>query len=158
MSVVATLVEEGWAEGVRKGKVSVTWRLGRDEVDMALTTIGLDLAKIVFQVHGIDGDGKVLVRRQLRRGEVLKFFQGLLACLVGMEAWGTAHHWAREIAALGHTVTLMPPAYVEPYVKRGKTDAADAEAICEAVTRPTDALRGGQDHRSAGRLDAAQDP
>ncbi|BAI74863.1 transposase (plasmid) [Azospirillum sp. B510] len=90
-----------------------------------------------FQVHGIDGDGKILVRRQLRRGEVLKLFQGLPACLVGMEACGTAHHWAREIAALGHTVKLMPPAYVKPYVKRGKTDAADAEAICEAVTRPT---------------------
>ncbi|CAO3411724.1 transposase [Azospirillum oryzae] len=104
---------------------------------MGVTTIGLDLAKNVFQVHGINGDGKVLVRRQLRRGEVLKFFQGLPACLVGMEACGTAHHWAREIAALGHTVKLMPPAYVKPYVKRGKTDAADAEAICEAVTRPT---------------------
>lgn len=104
---------------------------------MGVTTIGLDLAKNVFQVHGIDGDGKVLVRRQLRRGEVLKFFQGLPACLVGMEACGTAHHWAREITALDHTVKLMPPAYVKPYVKRGKTDAVDAEAICEAVTRPT---------------------
>ncbi len=103
-----------------------------------ITTIGLDLAKNVFQVHGIDADGNILVRRQLRRGEVLKFFQSLAApCLVGMEACGTAHHWAREIASLGHTVKLMPPAYVKPYVKRGKTDAADAEAICEAVTRPT---------------------
>ncbi|CAO3378974.1 Mobile element protein [Azospirillum argentinense] len=104
---------------------------------MGVTTIGLDLAKNVFQVHGIDGDGKILVRRQFRRGEVLKFFQGLPTCLVGMEACGTAHYWAWEIAALGHTVKLMPPAYVKPYVKRGKTDAADAEAICEAVTRPT---------------------
>ncbi len=87
---------------------------------MGVTTLGLDLAKNVFQVHGIDGDGKVLVRRQLRRGEVLKFFQGLPACLVGMEACGTAHHWAREIAVLGHTVKLRPSAYVKPYVKRGK--------------------------------------
>lgn len=102
-----------------------------------LVTIGLDLAKTVFQVHGITAEGKVLVRRQLRRGEVLKFFQGVPSCLVGIEACGTAHHWAREITALGHTVKLMPPAYVKPYVKRGKTDAADAEAICEAVTRPT---------------------
>ena len=95
------------------------------------------LAKNVFQVHGIDAAGKMLVRRQLRRSEVLKFFAGLSPCLVGIEACGTAHHWAREISALGHTVKLMPPAYVKPYVKRGKTDAADAEAICEAVTRPT---------------------
>src|SRR4051794_16148983 len=102
-----------------------------------ITTIGLDLAKHVFQVHAIDAAGRVIVRRQLRRGEVLKFFQSLAPCLVGMEACGTSHHWAREIAALGHTVKMMPPAYVKPYVKRGKTDAADAEAICEAVTRPT---------------------
>lgn len=102
-----------------------------------VNVIGLDLAKNVFQVHGIGSDGKVLVRRQLRRSEVLKFFQATPACLVGMEACGTAHHWAREIGALGHEVKLMPPAYVKPYVKRGKTDAADAEAICEAVTRPT---------------------
>ena len=102
-----------------------------------VVTIGLDLAKTVFQVHGIAANGKILVRRQLRRAEVLKVFQGVPPCLVGMEACGTAHHWAREIAALGHTVKLMPAAYVKPYVKRGKTDAADAEAICEAVTRPT---------------------
>lgn len=104
---------------------------------MGVTTIGLDLAKNVFQVHGIAANGKTLVRRQLRRGEVVKFFQSVPPCLVGMEACGTAYHWVREIAALGHTVKLMPPAYVKPYVKRGKTDAADAEAICEAVTRPT---------------------
>ncbi|BBB08488.1 IS110 family transposase [Sphingopyxis sp. EG6] len=103
----------------------------------AMATIGLDLAKSVFQVHGVDADGKVLVRRQLRRGDVLKFFRGLPACLVGIEACATAHHWARAISALGHMVKMMPPAYVKPYVKRGKTDAADAEAICEAVTRPT---------------------
>src|SRR4051812_35514860 len=102
-----------------------------------VSTIGLDLAKSVFQVHGIDAAGRVVVRRQLRRGEVLVFFARLRPCLVGMEACATAHHWGRELIKLGHTVKLMPPAYVKPYVKRGKTDAADAEAIAEAVTRPT---------------------
>jgi len=102
-----------------------------------ITTIGLDLAKNVFQVHGIDAAGTVVVRKQLRRAEVLRFFAALPPCLVGMEACGTAHHWGRELTRLGHTVRLMPPAYVKPYVKRGKTDAADAAAIAEAVTRPT---------------------
>lgn len=102
-----------------------------------ITTIGLDLAKTVFQVHGVSTDGEVLVRRQLRRRNVLRYFEKLGPCLVGMEACATAHYWAREIAKLGHRVKLMPPAYVKPYVKRGKTDAADAEAIAEAVTRPT---------------------
>jgi transposase len=101
-----------------------------------IATIGLDLAKNVFQVHGIDANGKVLVRRKLRRVEVLEFFANVGSCLVGMEACATAHYWAREIAKLGHEVRLIPPAYVKPYVKRGKTDAADAEAIAEAVTRP----------------------
>src|ERR1700750_3228499 len=104
---------------------------------MEITTVGLDLAKRVFQVHGSDGAGQVVVRKALRRAQVLPFFSKLPPCLIGMEACGTSHHWARELAALGHTVRLMPPAYVKPYVKRGKTDAADAEAICEAVTRPT---------------------
>ena len=102
-----------------------------------VSTIGLDLAKNVFQVHGIDAEGKVIVRRSLRRAEVLSFFTKLAPYLVGMEACGTAHHWARELMKIGHTVKLMPPAYVKAYVKRGKTDAADAEAIAEAVTRPT---------------------
>ena len=102
-----------------------------------VVTIGLDLAKNVFQVHAISGDGAVQVRRKLRRGEVIGFFSDLPPCLVGREACASAHHWARELIALGHEVRLMPPAYVKPYVKRGKTDAADAEAICEAVTRPT---------------------
>lgn len=102
-----------------------------------VSTIGLDLAKNVFQVHGIDAAGKVIVRRALRRSEVLAFFTKVAPCLVGMEACGTAHYWARELQKIGHTVKMMPPNYVKPYVKRGKTDAADAEAIAEAVTRPT---------------------
>jgi transposase len=104
---------------------------------MDVTAIGIDLAKHVFQVHGVDASGSVLVRKALRRSQVLTFFAKLSPCLVGMEACGTSHHWARELVALGHTVKMMPPAYVKAYVKRGKTDAADAEAICEAVTRPT---------------------
>src|ERR671938_1230465 len=104
---------------------------------MQITTVGLDLAKHIFQVHAIDAAGQVVARKRLRRPEVLSFFAGLRPCLVGMEACATAHHWARELTKLGHTVRLMPPAYVKPYVKRGKTDAADAEAIAEAVTRPT---------------------
>jgi len=102
----------------------------------AITTIGLDIAKSVFQVHGIDGQGQVVFRRQLKRRYVLAFFQRLPPCLVGIEACASSHHWSRELQALGHTVRLMPPAYVKPYVKRQKNDAADAEAICEAVTRP----------------------
>ena len=101
----------------------------------AVTTIGLDIAKSVFQVHGVDAAGNVIVRRQLKRRYVLPFFQKLPPCLVGIEACASSHHWSRELQALGHTVRLMPPAYVEPYVKRHKNDAADAEAICEAVTR-----------------------
>ena len=100
-----------------------------------ITTIGLDIAKSVFQVHGIDAQGKVLIRRQLKRRYVLAFFEKLPPCLVGIEACATSHHWSRELKALGHNVRLMPPAYVKPYVKRQKNDAADAEAICEAVTR-----------------------
>lgn len=104
---------------------------------MEITTIGLDLAKSIFQVHGISAAGEVIVRKALRRGQMLPFFAKLPPCLVGIEACGTSHHWARELTRLGHEVRLMPPAYVKAYVKRGKTDAADAEAICEAVTRPT---------------------
>ncbi len=100
-------------------------------------TIGVDLAKSVFQVHGVDAAGETVICRQLRRRQVLPFFRKLTPCLVGIEACATAHHWAREIGALGHEVRLMPPHYVKPYVKRNKNDAADAQAICEAVTRPT---------------------
>lgn len=104
---------------------------------MKIATIGLDIAKHVFQVHGVDGEGRVVLRRKVRRDKLLALFIGLEPCLVGMEACATAHHWARELGALGHEVRLMPPAYVKAYVKRNKNDAADAEAICEAVTRPT---------------------
>jgi transposase len=101
----------------------------------ATTTIGLDIAKSVFQVHGIDAEGNVTLRRRVKRRYVLAFFQKLPPCLVGIEACASSHHWSRELQALGHTVRLMPPAYVKPYVKRHKNDAVDAEAICEAVTR-----------------------
>jgi transposase len=102
-----------------------------------VTTVGFDLAKTVFQVHGADGEGRPVLRRKLRRGKVLAFFAGLPTCLVGMEACASAHYWARELQALGHEVRLIPPQYVRPFVKTNKNDAADAEAICEAVTRPT---------------------
>lgn len=104
---------------------------------MQVTTVGVDIAKNVFQVHGIDGEGRVRLRRKVRRDQLLALLGGLEPCLIGMEACATAHHWARELGALGHQVKLMPPAYVKAYVKRNKNDAADAEAICEAVTRPT---------------------
>ena len=104
---------------------------------MEVTTIGLDLGKDVFQVHGITADGTVIFNRSVRRNQLLKFFETLPSCLVGIEACGSAHHWARELIEIGHDVRLMPATYVKPYVKRGKTDAVDAEAICEAVTRPT---------------------
>jgi transposase len=104
---------------------------------MQITTIGLDIAKNVFQVHGIDASEKIVVRKQLRRGQVLAFFKALPPCLVGMEACATAHYWAPELTKLGHQVRLMPAKDVKAYVKRNKNDAADAEAICEAVRRPT---------------------
>src|ERR1700741_3595378 len=102
---------------------------------MQVSTIGVDLAKNVLQVHGVDSAGKVVITRQLRRKQVIEFFSKI--SLVGMEACGTAHHWSREVSKLGHTVRLMPPSYVKGYVKRSKNDAADAAAICEAVTRPS---------------------
>ena len=102
-----------------------------------VVTIGLDIAKSVFQVHGVDAVGEVIIRRQVRRPQMLQFFAKQPACLVGIEACASAHYWARELSRLGHQVKLMPPSYVKPYVKRQKNDAADAEAICEAVTRPT---------------------
>ncbi|WP_027550963.1 transposase, partial [Bradyrhizobium sp. Cp5.3] len=97
----------------------------------SISTIGLDIAKSVFQVHGVDGTGQVVIRRQLKRRFVLSFFEKLSPCLVGIEACASSHYWSRELQALGHTVRLMPPAYVKPYVKRQKNDTTDAEAICE---------------------------
>jgi transposase len=114
---------------------------------MSAAFIGLDEAKSVFQVHGVDAQGKVVVTKRLRRDTVLAFFANLAPCVVGMEACTSAHYWAREIARLGHTVHLMAPQYVKPYVKRHKNGRADAEAICEAVQRPS--LRGGQERGAA---------
>jgi transposase len=102
-----------------------------------VSTIGVDLAKTVFQLHGVDAEGRPVLRRQLRRSQMLEVFQNLPPCLIGMEACASAHYWARELTKLGHEVRLMQPSYVKGYVKRGKTDKADAEAICEAVTRPS---------------------
>src|SRR5579859_6869562 len=104
---------------------------------MQITTIGLDIAKNVFQVHGIGAAERVVVRKQLRRSQVMAFFEALSPCLIGMEACASAHYWARELTKLGHEVRLMPAKDVKAYVKRNKNDAADAEAICEAVRRPT---------------------
>ena len=102
-----------------------------------ITTLGIDLAKSVFQLHGVDTEGRVALRRQLRRSQMLGFFPRLPSCLIGIEACASAHYWARELNKFGHEVRLMQPSYVKGYVKRGKTDAADAEAICEAVSRPS---------------------
>lgn len=104
---------------------------------MKVTTVGLDLAKNIFQVHGITAEGEVAFNKPLRRAQLLAFFERLEPCLIGMEACSASHHWARELSKIGHEVRLIPPIYVKPYVKRGKSDAVDAEAICEAVTRPT---------------------
>jgi len=104
---------------------------------MDVTTIGLDVAKPVFQVHGVDAHGKVVVRKQLRRKEVVEYYTQLPPCKIGMEAWSSSHDWARRLQALGHRVQLMAPQFVRPYVKTNKNEARDAEAICEAVTRPT---------------------
>ena len=119
---------------------------------MQITTIGLDIAKNVFQVHGIDDDEKVVVRKQLRRGQVMRFFQELSPCLVGLEACATAHYWARELTKFGHEVRLMPAKDVKAYVKRNKNDAADAEAICEAVRRPTMRFVGVKSAEQQGQL------
>ncbi len=103
---------------------------------MKIATVGLDLAKTLFQVHGVDSQGHIVVRKQLRRADVLAFFAKLDPCVVGMEACGSSHYWGRELTKLGHTACLIAPQFVRPYVKSNKTDAADAEAICEAVNRP----------------------
>src|ERR1700722_460217 len=102
-----------------------------------VSTIGLDIAKSVFQIHGVDRDGEVAIRKRVSRAKLLEFFAGLPPCVIGIEACPTAHHWSRKLQALGHTVRLMPPSYVKAYLKRSKNDANDAAAICEAVTRPS---------------------
>ena len=119
---------------------------------MQITTIGLDIAKNVFQVHGIDAAENVTVRKQLRRTQVTKFFEALPPCLIGMEACATAHYWARELTRLGHQVRLMPARDVKAYVKRNKNDAADAAAICEAVRRPTMRFVEVKSAQQQGRL------
>src|SRR5476651_2183200 len=124
----------------------------RGAVQMQITTIGFDLAKNVFQVHGIDAKEKVVVRKQLRRSQVIAFFKALPPCLIGMEACATAHYWARELTKLGHEVRLMPAKDVKAYVKRNKNDAADAEAICEAVRRPTMRFVRAKSAEQQGRL------
>ena len=103
---------------------------------MKITTIGIDLAKSVFQVHGVDTQGKAVFKKQIQRDQMVTFFTNLMPCLIGMEACGSAHFWARKLQTLGHTVRLMAPQFVKPYVKTNKNDMADAEAICEAVSRP----------------------
>jgi len=130
----------GWMAPLRhlSAKMLVDSTTSEREPSMGeIRTIGLDLAKHVFQLHGVDAEGAVVLRKRLRRGQVLAFFSRLPACVVGLEACATAHYWARELGALGHEVRLMPAQYVKAYVKRNKNDAADAEAICEAVLRPT---------------------
>src|SRR3954470_17717255 len=119
---------------------------------MQISTIGLDIAKNVFQVHGIDAAEKVVVQKRLRRSQVLAFFKALPRCLIGMEACATAHYWARELTKLGHEVRLMPAKDVKAYVKRNKNDAAAAEAICEAVRRPTMRFVGAKSAEQQGRL------
>src|SRR5271169_6236547 len=114
----------------------------RGSAQMQVSTIGFDLSKNVFQAHGVAENGAVIIRKRLRRAQVLSFFADLAPCLVGMEACASAHHWARELMKLGHDARMMPPSYVKAYVRRGKNDAADAEAICEAVGRANMRLRG----------------
>src|SRR5260370_39235683 len=124
----------------------------------AVTTIGLDIAKSVFQVHGVDADGYGVLRRQLKRRYVLSFFQKLPPCLIGIEACASSHYWSRELQALGHTVRLMPPAYVKPYVKRQKNDAADAEAILRSGHQAKHAISADQETRAAELSDASSHP
>jgi transposase len=117
---------------------------------MEVNTIGIDLAKRVFQIHGVDKNGKTVLKKKLMRDQVLTFMANLPKCLVGMEVCGGAHHWAREISKLGHEVRLMAAQFVKPYVKTNKNDQADSEAICEAVARTQYEIRDNKKHRAAG--------
>jgi transposase len=132
----------------RRGELVSSPRGG--EAIKTVSTIGLDIAKQVFQVHGADKSGRQVLRRKLRSGELVSFFTALPPCLIGIEASGSAHYWARALGGLGHTVRLMAPQFVKPYVKSQKNDANDAEAICEAVTRPAHAFRPSEIGRAAG--------
>jgi transposase len=123
--------------GIKSAKVGVLSSTKKEATNMNITTIGIDLAKNVFQVHGVDERDKAGLKKQLKRAQILPFFANLPPCLIGMEACGSAHYWARKLNELGHTVKLMAPQFVKPYVKTNKNDAADAEAICEAVRRPS---------------------
>jgi transposase len=124
------VVVETTSEGATSvGKSIINWS--------SVTTVGLDLAKYVFQVHCVDASGCVVVAKAIRRNKLLEFFASLPPCLVGLEASGSAHHWTHELMALGHEARIMPPAYVKPYIRRQKNDPSDAAAICEAVTRPS---------------------
>jgi transposase len=131
---------------------SFVGQCGEEDTMEDVAVIGLDLAKSVFQVHGISERGEVVLRRRLSRAKLLSFFAKLPPCLIGMETCASANHWARELMALGHEVRLMPPQYVKPYVKRSKNDASDAEAICEAVTRPTMRFVGAKSPEQQGVL------
>jgi transposase len=133
------LNEEPCQDGCRLSNASKgAPSMGKSITDLSsVTTVGLDLAKHVFQVHCVDAAGRVVVAKAIRRGKLLEFFASLPPCLVGLEACGSAHHWARELVKLGHEARMMPPAYVKPYIRRQKNDASDAAAICEAVTRPS---------------------
>ena len=122
---------------------------------MKITTVGIDLAKSVFQLHGVNEHGKAVLRKQLKRVQVAEFFANLPPCLIGMEACGSAHHWARKLQGFGHTVRLMAPQFVKPYVKTNKNDAADAEAICEAVGAAEHEIRRDQEYRATGRVGTA---
>jgi transposase len=124
------------ASDVPEWRCCSTTQISRSVHGMNVTTVGLDLAKNLFQVHGVNSHGKAVLRRVLKRGEMMRFFTQLHPCLIGIEACGSAHFWARQLVRLGHTVKLMAPQFVKPYVKTNKNDARDAEAICEAVSRP----------------------
>src|SRR5215831_1781632 len=127
-----------WTAPTPRHQSAKGWSREANHIEMGeVSTIGLDIAKSVFQVHGVDGTGAMVMRKRVGRSKVLELFAGLSPCLVGIEACPSAHYWSRELQALGHTVKLMPPSYVKAYLKRSKNDANDAAAICEAVTRPS---------------------